>query len=142
MRQMSEAAERLSDMARACEYYADAYVLPDAPFPDRIPSQKQLCEQLQEISRLAHEVLSEYHNEDNPIEIIKDVFELLENDNRSVTISGIVEEPKGELAEGIIESLPKGSMYEYLGVFCAEDDFYYHLYIPVNNYWIRFIAYS
>lgn len=57
---MSDYSEELQEMATGCEFFADAYAAEDAPFPDRMPTREKLCEYLQEMSRLAHKVLSEH----------------------------------------------------------------------------------
>jgi hypothetical protein len=66
---MSKYSDRLSEMARGCEYYADAYAGTDAPFPERMPTRDELCHRLQEMSRLAHAVLTEYEQMQNAIRL-------------------------------------------------------------------------
>ena len=54
------AHETLASLALQCEHYADAYAGSDAPFPDQVPSVEILCRIVQDMSRAAHVVLSDY----------------------------------------------------------------------------------
>jgi len=62
----------LLEWARGHEYYADAYVGENSPFPDRVPHSDELCKSIQECAMLIFKYFKEEKRENKATNELKE----------------------------------------------------------------------